>query len=84
MIGNSPEVSNFDQLSLNINRRFLLILFFICFILFFEIEGWHVNAKAREAIDHMVSFPSDGEEISQPEIEPPTSSLRFGYLSCII
>ena len=29
-------------------------------------------------------FSSSREEISQPGIEPPTSSLRFGYVSTII
>ena len=32
----------------------------------------------------MASFMSCREEISQPEIEPPTSSLRFTYLSTIV
>ena len=49
----------------------------IFFSFFFEIEGWQANAKAQEAVDRLASFPSDGEEISQPWIEPPTSSLRF-------
>ena len=40
--------------------------------------------KAREAIDHLASFQSIREEISQPGIESPTSSLRFGCLSTII
>ena len=40
----------------------------------FETEGRHANAK----------FLSSREEISQSGIEPPTSPLRFGYLSIII
>ena len=40
---------------------------------FLDTEGQHVNAR----------FLSSREEISQPGIEPPISSLRFGYLSTI-
>ena len=47
------------------------------FFFFFEIEGWEANAKAHEVVDHMASFLSSREEISQPRIKPPTSSLRF-------
>ena len=47
-------------------------------------EGWHASAKAQEVVDHLASFPSSREEISQPGIELPTSSLRFGYFSTII
>jgi hypothetical protein len=50
----------------------------------FKTEGQHAIAKAQEALDHLASFPSGREEISQPGFEPPTSSLRFGYLSTII
>ena len=39
--------------------------------------------QAQEAVDHLASFPSSREEISQPGFEPPTSSLRFGYPSTI-
>ena len=57
----------------------------VCFSLFFEEkEGRHASAKAQDAIDHMASFSSCREEISNPRIEPPTSSLGFGYLSTII
>jgi hypothetical protein len=49
-----------------------------CYYYFFEIEG------RQKAVDHLASFPSDRKEISQPGIEPPTSSLRFKYLSTII
>jgi hypothetical protein len=44
----------------------------------------HANAKAQEVVDHLASFLSSREEISQPGIEPLISSLRFGYLSTII
>ena len=44
------------------------------FLFYYETEGRHANAK----------FLSSREEISQPGIEPPTSSLRFGYLSTIV
>ena len=40
----------------------------------FETEGRHTNAKSLSSRD----------ESLLPEIEPPTSSLRFGYLSTII
>ena len=50
----------------------------------FEREGRQANPKAHEAVDHRASFPSGREKISQLEIKPPTSSLRFGYLSTII
>ena len=52
--------------------------------LFFETEGRHANARAHEALDHLASFLSSKEEISQLGIELPTSSLRFGYLFTII
>ena len=60
--------------------------FFYYFIIFYflEIEGRHANTKAHEAVDDLASFLSYREEISQLGIEPPTSSLRFGYLSTII
>ena len=50
---------------------------------FLETEGRQAIAKAQEAVDHLVSF-YQVEEISQWGIEPPTFSLRFGYLSTII
>ena len=53
-------------------------------LLFFKIEGRQASAKAQGAVDHVASFPSSREEISQPGFEPPTSFLRFGYLSIII
>ena len=53
------------------NGRFDLLFFY-----FFETEGQHANAKAHEAVDHLASFLSSSEEISQPGFEPPTSSLR--------
>ena len=52
--------------------------------LFVEIEGRHANAKAQETVDHLASFMSSREEVSQLGIKPPTSSLRFEYLSTII
>ena len=42
-----------------------------------ETEGRQANAKAREAVDHVTSFLLGREEISEPGIEPSTSSLRF-------
>jgi hypothetical protein len=63
---------------------------FLCYMQSFfslfveETEGRHASAKAQDAIDHMASFSSCREEISNPQIEPPTSSLGFGYLSTII
>ena len=53
-------------------------------IVMFEIEGRQANAKAHKVVDHRTSFPSSREEISQPGIKLPASSLRFGYLSTII
>ena len=47
---------------------------------FFEREVRQAIAKAREAVDHLASFLSSKEEISQLGIEPPTSFLRFGIL----
>jgi hypothetical protein len=61
----------------------MLVAFFF-FLFFFETEGRQASAKAHEVIDHLASFLSGREEISQPGIELPTSSLRFGYLSTII
>ena len=58
--------------------------FFFFSFLFFEIEGQQTNAQAQEAINHLASFLSSREEISQPGIEPPTSSSKLKYLSIII
>ena len=58
------------------SNRFLFLLF--------ETESRHVNARAREAVNHLASVMWSREEISQSGIEPPTSSLRFGYLPTII
>ena len=57
-------------------------LVFCYFIL--KIEGCHASANAHELVDNLASFPLDRERISQPGFEPPTSSLRFGYMSTII
>ena len=56
------------------------------FFLFYETEGRQTSVKAQdERIDHLASFStSSREEISQPGIEPPTSSLKFRYLSTTI
>jgi hypothetical protein len=35
--------------------------------------------QTQEAVDHLTSFMSGREEISQPGFEPLISSLRFGY-----
>ena len=48
-----------------------------------ETQGRQASAKAHEEVDHQTSFPSSTEEISQPGIGSPTSSLRFEYLSTI-
>jgi hypothetical protein len=63
--------------------------YIICFYncnssIFLETKGRHANAKAQEAVDHLASFSSSREEISQPGVEPPTSCLGFWYLSTII
>ena len=57
---------------------------FFFFFLFFETEGWQASAKAQETVDHLTSNMSSREEISELETEPPTSSLRFGYLLTFI
>ena len=49
-----------------------------------ETEGREASVKPQEAIDHLASSMSSREEISPLEIEPPTSSLTFAYLSTII
>jgi hypothetical protein len=49
-----------------------------------ERESQQVNAKAHEAVDHLTSFWSSRDEISQPRIELWIFSLRFGYLSIIM
>jgi hypothetical protein len=58
---------------------------FFCFVLFCFLRHKD-NATTHEAIvDHLTRFYlSSREEISQSGIEPPTSSLSFGYLSTII
>jgi len=40
------------------------------------------NIRGSGPLDKI--FMLNREEISQPEIKPPTSFLRFGYLSTII
>ena len=52
------------------------------FLLFsFWDKGQHVITKTQEAVDHLANILSGREEIfSQAQIEPPTSSLRCGYL----
>jgi hypothetical protein len=50
-------------------------------LFFFETEARQNRAKAHEAVDHLASFLSSRKDISHAEIEPPTSSLTFGYLS---
>ena len=59
-------------------------LYYFIFIFIFETECQHANAKAHEAVHRLASFLSSREEMSQPGVEPPTTSLRFGYLSSII
>ena len=57
----------------------------VCFLSSsFKTKGRHANANAHAAVDHMTSFLLGEKEISQPEFELPTSSLKFGYLSTII
>ena len=63
---------------------FVIIQFYFNLILNFETEGRHVNAKAHEVVYHLASFFSSKEEISQSGMEPPISSLRFGYVSTIM
>lgn len=64
------------ELQMNRSRFFFV---FFCFLRHKDI------AATQEAIDHLTRFfLSSREKISQPGIEPPTSSLRFGYLSTII
>ena len=48
---------------------------------FLETNVQQANAKAQVVVNHLASFLSSREEISQPGIGPSTSSLRFGYLS---
>jgi hypothetical protein len=56
----------------------------IYLFIYLELEGWQqANAKAQKTVDHLASFPTSGDEISQPGIKPPTSSLKCGYLSTI-
>ena len=69
----------------HVNLSNLKWALFIFFFFFFETEGQHANTRAKKADDHTASFMSSREEISpQSGIEPPTSSLGFGYLSTII
>jgi hypothetical protein len=62
----------------------VLLLLFIIYYFLMRQKGRHANTKAHEAIDHLASFLFSKEEISHPGIEPPTFSLRFGYLSTVI
>ena len=47
-------------------------------------KGQQAITKAQEVVDLLGSLLSSREMTSQLGIEPPTSSLRFGYLSIII
>jgi hypothetical protein len=59
-------------------EHFLFCFYFILFLNFLvETEGRQAGAKAQGAVYHLASFPSGREDISQPGIEPPTSSSRF-------
>lgn len=40
--------------------------------------------EPQEVVDHLTNIPPNREKISQPEINMPTSSLRFGCLSTVI
>ena len=57
---------------------------FLFLFYFFETQGQHANARLQEAVDHLTSIMSSGEEISQPAIEANSSSLIFEYPSTII
>ena len=59
----------------------VFVLYVCFFVLFFETEDQQASAKAQEAVDHLTSFPSSREVISQLGIQLPTFSLRFGCLS---
>ena len=75
-----PGLTRKCQVELHAAPLFFFLFLFILFICLFtfsffgEIEGRRANVK----------FLSSREEISQPGFEPPTSSLRFGYLSTFI
>ena len=87
LVVSSPLIITMDTIYQHkkfVRRTWLFTVWFLFYFLFFETEGWLANTKAQEAVDHLASFPSSGEDISQPGYEPPTSSLRFGYLSTII
>ena len=43
----------------------------------FETKDRHASAKAQMVVDHLTSFMSSREEISQPGIKLPTSSLEI-------
>jgi hypothetical protein len=42
------------------------LIFDMLFIFIFQAEGRQANAKAQEAMNHLASFLSSREEISQP------------------
>jgi hypothetical protein len=56
--------------------RFISSFDFLPFF-FLDTEGQHANTNALEAIDHLTSFVSSREEISQPGIEPPLTQYQF-------
>ena len=64
--------------------NFLIFVFLLIFRIIFgqtcygtTVGDRHASAKAHEAINHLESFPSCREEISQPRIEPPILFLIF-------
>jgi hypothetical protein len=55
-------------------------VYFYCYFLSQNADmPQHAIVKAQKAVDHPTSFLSSKEEISQPGIKPPTSSLIIIY-----
>ena len=53
----------------------LHFFYFIFLKFFFETEGRHASTKTQEAVDHLASFLSSREEISQPGIKKKIFTL---------
>ena len=60
------------------------VFFIFIFLSFWRRKADMPSPKHKRQLTTWQVFLSSREENSQPGIEPPTSSLRFGYLSTVI
>ena len=81
MIGENRQLVTEEPVEVQDLRR---ITNHFLFLFLFETEDRQGNAKAHDTVDHLTNFLPSKHENSQLGIEPPTSSLRSGFLSTII